>query len=273
MVKTGVYKDVFEQALFSLSDNRLRSILSILGIAVGIGAVMAVGSITEGVRDYVYEELESYGIRTIWVYRDPEQSNNPNRVVRQGSGMSTADYEFFRKSKACCPALKRITPQVYWSTPQPIRVGSEIFLPNMEGVGAEYMDIVNDQLESGRNFTEKDIARRNPVAIIGPEAAEEIYGHSNPIGKHFRYFKQKYTIIGVMKYKSRDIIEQVNADSYDPNKRIIVPYTNIQSILGSKDIHTLLGEGYSLEGTIDAMEQVKSALDRRYGGRGATSPA
>lgn len=267
MVKTGVYKDVFEQALFSLSDNKLRSILSVLGIAVGIGAVMAVGSVTEGIRAYVYAELESYGIRTIWVYRDHEKNRDPNRAVRQGSGITTEDYEFFKKSKSCCPALKRITPQVYWDSPKPVRVGSQVFFPNLEGVGSEYMEIVNDELESGRNLTEKDIERKNPVAIIGPVAAEDMFGKANALGKTFRYFDQKYKIIGVLKRKSRDIIEQVNADSYDPNKRIMIPFTNLQSILGSKDIHTLLGEGYSLEGTIDAMEQVKGALERRYSGR------
>jgi putative ABC transport system permease protein len=74
-------------------------------------------------------------------------------------------------------------------------------------------------------------------------------------------------VIGVLKRKSRDIIQKVNADSYDPNKRILIPYTDLQAILGSKDVHTLLGEGYTLEGTVDAMAQVKSALDRKYSGR------
>lgn len=267
MLHLGVYKDVFAQALFSLADNKLRSTLSILGIAVGIGAVMAVGSVTEGVRGYVYDELESYGIRTIWVYRDPEEAKDPNRAIRQGSGIVTDDYEFFRRSNSCCPALKRVTPQIYWAEQKPVRVGSEQFIPNMEGVGVEYLDIVNDQLEEGRNFTERDIERRHPVAIIGPDMAEEMYGRSNPMGKSFRYFDQKYTVIGVLKRKSRDIIQKVNADSYDPNKRILIPYTDLQAILGSKDIHTLLGEGYTLEGTVDAMAQVKSALDRKYSGR------
>ncbi|KPJ94547.1 MAG: hypothetical protein AMJ55_06175 [Gammaproteobacteria bacterium SG8_15] len=267
MLHLGVYKDVFEQALFSLADNKLRSTLSILGIAVGIGAVMAVGSVTEGVRGYVYDELESYGIRTIWVYRDPEEVDDPNRAIRQGSGIVTDDYEFFRRSNSCCPALKRVTPQIYWAEQKPVRVGSEQFIPNMEGVGVEYLDIVNDQLEEGRNFTERDIERRHPVAIIAPAMAEEMYGRSNPLGKSFRYFDQKYTVIGVLKRKSRDIIQKVNADSYDPNKRILIPYTDLQAILGSKDVHTLLGEGYTLEGTVDAMAQVKSALDRKYSGR------
>ena len=267
MLNSGIYKEVFEQALFSLTDNKLRSILSVLGIAVGIGAVMAVGSITEGFRDFVYQELESYGIRTIWVYRDPDETKDQNRAVRQGSGISNEDYEYFRKSNACCPALKRITPQVYWADQKPVRVDGENHLLNLEGIGVEYLDINNDRLEYGRNFTNNDINRRNPVAILGPVAAEEMYGQSNPMGKSFRYFDQKYTVIGVIKAKSRDIIEQVNADSYDPNKRILIPFTNLQGIFGSKDVHTLLGEAYSLEGTVDAMEQVKTALERRYSGR------
>ncbi len=267
MLNSGVYKDVFEQAMFSLRDNKLRSILSVLGIAVGIAAVMAVGSVTEGIRDFVYQELESYGIRTIWVYRDPDETKNTNRAVRQGSGISNEDYEFFKKSKACCPGLKRVTPQVYWAEQKPVRVGGENHLLNLEGVGVEYLDINNDRLEQGRNLTNNDIDRRNPVAILGPVAAEEMYGRLNAMGKTFRYFDQKYTVIGVLKKKSRDIIEKVNADSYDPNKRILIPFTNLQMIFGSKDIHTLLGEAYSLEGTVDAMQQVKEALERRYSGR------
>ncbi|WP_455209448.1 ABC transporter permease [Kaarinaea lacus] len=267
MINTGLYKDVFEQALFSLSDNKLRSILSILGIAVGIGAVMAVGSVTEGIRDYVYQELESYGIKTIWIYRDPEETKNQNRAVRQGSGISIEDYEFFRSNKSCCPDLVRVSPQVYWAEQKPVRVGGENYLPNMEGVGVEYITINNDQLLHGRNLTNNDIERRNAVAILGPIAAEDMYGKINPMGKTFRYFDQKYTVIGVLKRKSRDIIEQVNADSYDPNKRILIPYTNLQAILGSKDIHTLLGEAKSLEASVDAMEQVKTVLERRYSER------
>ena len=267
MHNSGIYKDVFEQALFSLSDNKLRSILSILGIAIGIGAVMTVGSAAEGFRDIVYQELESYGIRTIWVYRDPDETKDQNRAVRQGSGITNEDYEYFRKSKTCCPALKQVTPQVYWAEQKPVRVGSENHLQNLEGVGVEYLDINNDHLEVGRNLTNKDVERRNPVAILGPLAAEEMYGRSSPMGKSFRYFDQKYTVIGVLKGKSRDTIELVNADSYDPNKRILIPFTNLQVIFGTKDIHTLLGEAYSLEGTVEAMEQVSSALERRYSGR------
>jgi len=267
MVRSTIYKDVIEQALFSLRDNKLRSILSVLGVAIGIGAVMAVGSVAEGVRDYIYAELESYGIRTIWVYRQREENQDPNKAVRQGSGIVDDDYEYFVKSKSCCPALKRVSPQVYWAEQQPVRVGNEFYVPNMEGVGVEYLDIVNDKLEQGRNFTLNDMERRYPVAIVAPKAAQEMFGHSNPVGRTFRYFEQKYTVIGLLKEKNRDILSKVNADTYDINKRVLIPYTNLQSILGSKEIHTLLGEGYSLEGTIDAMDQVKTVLERRYGDR------
>jgi ABC-type antimicrobial peptide transport system permease subunit len=160
-----------------------------------------------------------------------------------------------------------VSPQVYWAEQKPVRIDGVNYLPNLEGVGVEYLAINNDQLEEGRNLTNNDIERRHPVAIIGPTAAEDMYGKSNPMGKTFRYFGQKYTVIGVLKRKTRDIIQQVKADTYDPNKRILIPFTNLQAILGSKDIHTLLGEAESLEASVDAMEQVKNALERRYSGR------
>jgi ABC-type antimicrobial peptide transport system permease subunit len=160
-----------------------------------------------------------------------------------------------------------VTPQVYWAEQKPVRVNGVNYLLNLEGVGVEYLTINNDLLEQGRNLTNNDVDRRNPVAILGPTAAEELYGKTDPMGKSFRYFDQKYTVIGVLKRKSRQIIEQVNADTYDTNKRILIPYTNLQAILGSKDIHTLLGEAESLEASVDAMDQVRTALERRYSGR------
>ena len=266
MVHANISRDIFLQALTSLGDNKLRTILSILGISVGIAAVMAVGSVTQGVREYIYAELETYGLRTIWLYRD-RTDEDPNRAIRQGSGISNDDYAFL-KSSHCCPSIKQVTPQVYASGQVTIRISSEYFKPNFEGVGVEYLSINQEELLRGRNFRNDDIERKSAIAIIAPTIAEEMFGKGNPMGKSFRFKDQKFTIVGILKKKSREILDQINVDSYDPNKRILIPFTTYQNLMGwPKEVHTLLAEAHSLEATIPGMEELKSALNRRNGAR------
>lgn len=262
----GIIKDVFIQAVYSLTDNKLRTTLSILGIAIGIAAVMTVGSVTQGVRDYVYAELQTYGLKTIWIYRDWED-DMPNRVVRQGSGIDMDDLKSIQTG--CCLAVKRATPVVYSDkNTVSINEGNSYFEAPVEGVGLEYFEINNDHLIAGRMFRKDDMVRRKELAVIGQKAAEALYGKNGRyIGQTFRLYKKKFTVIGVLADKSRDILSQIGADSYDINGRVIIPYTVYQTILGSKDVHTLQAEAVSMDKTTEAMQQIEDMLQRSHGNR------
>jgi len=263
---SGALSDVFSQAIYALKDNKLRTTLSILGIAVGIGAVMTVGTVTHGMKKYVYQELDTYGLSSIWIYRDWGE-DDPKRSVRQGSGISNDDFKII--SSGCCPSVKRASPVVYSDDSDlKIHAASEFYNASIEGVGLEYMAINNDTLLMGREFRKDDILRKKPVAIVGVTVVKELFGeNTNAIGKSFRFFKHKYTIIGVLKEKNRDLLSQIGADDYDINGRVLLPYTLYQSLMGSKDIHTLQAEAISIEETDSALKQITSMLERRHGYR------
>jgi putative ABC transport system permease protein len=262
----GIVRDVFVQAFYSLADNKLRTVLSILGIAIGIAAVMAVGSVIQSAREYIFAEFQTYGLKTIWLYRD-WGDDNENRAVRQGSGIDNDDFEVIQRG--CCSAVLRATPVVY-SEKYNVTVnwGNNFYEAPTEGVGLDYLNINNDQLLVGRNFSKNDIQHRKEVAVIGLEAAEALFGkNSSYLNKSFRLFKKKYTVIGVLANKNREIIAQLGIDSYDINGRVLIPYTVYQSILGSKDVHTLQAEAVSMDKTHDASRQLEDLLERSHGGR------
>jgi len=265
--QSTLFRDVFHQALHSLGDNRLRTFLSILGVAVGITLVMTVGSVVSSGRDYIYSELETYGLRTIWVYRDWGKNADPNRVIRQGSGISNEDYKYV--SAGCCSAVLRATPVVYTEKGiANVRNGSSYYEAPIEGVGVDYLAINNDQLIQGRNFRSEDIDHRKPVAIVGPKTAKALFGNEEAaLGKSLRFHNQKFTVIGLMSNKNRSVLSQIGADDYDINGRVLIPYTLYQNYMGSKDIHTLQAEARSMELTKDAMTQLKQLLERRHGNR------
>ncbi|NOZ54187.1 MAG: FtsX-like permease family protein [Gammaproteobacteria bacterium] len=263
MIHAGIYKDVMAQAFHALRDNKLRTVLSILGIAIGISAVMIVGAITKGINDYIYKELNTYGLKSVWIYRDWD-NDDPNRVIRQGSGIDNDDYNIITSHK-CCPAIKRATAVVYSrENIMPVRAGNHFFNASIEGVDVDYTEINNDQLKAGRNFRKDDIVRRKTVAIISPKAAKNLYGSANPIGKTFRFSNKKFQIIGLLAEKNRDLLNQIGADSYDVNGRILIPYTSYQTYFGVKDIHTVQAEAYELERTEEALQQLNAMLQRTH---------
>lgn len=257
-------KDSFFQAVYALRDNSLRTILSVLGIAFGVGAVMTVSTVSESGRHYVFSELQTYGLETIWVYRKWEDEH-PYAAIRQGSGITNQDINIILNS-GCCPAVRQLSPIVYhrdWRVL--VRVGNNFSKISVEGVGTTYLSISNDVIAVGRGLREEDIKDRQPVALITPRVHENMFGlHTNPIGKSIRLGNVKLTVIGIIKEKSRKFLMSIGAETYDTNNRIIIPYTLYQQILGTEEIHSIQAEAIDVESTHIAAQQIVNALRRSH---------
>ena len=260
----SIFHDVLLQAISSLKENRMRTVLSILGITIGICAVMVVGTVSQGVKKYVYQELDTYGLETLWIYRKWED-DNPFRSVREGSGIDNDDLKYMR---SCCASVKKVTPVVYSNKKVSMRVKGTFAKVNLEGVGIHYVDINNDSVMQGRDLRLEDIQRRKPVAIIGTKIRDEFFGeHSNPLKQVLRWGDIRLTVVGVLENKNRDILSQLGTDDYDVNNRVLIPYTLYQQRFGSKDIHTLQAEAVSVDETKKALKELTDLLNHRHNSR------
>ena len=262
----GMLDIYYKQALYALRDNRLRTLLSIMGITVGIAAVMVVASVSKGGRSHIYSELETFGLTSFWVYRDYEDKD-PHRAIRSGAGIDNDDYIAIRSG--CCSAVKRITPLVSvrgWRIL--IQAGNRYSNSQIQGVGADYTTVNNDTPERGRFFREEDVARNREVAIIGTETQDDLFGkYQNSVGQDIRIGGRKFTVIGVIKAKSRDFLASIGSSGgQNANKRILIPYTTFQQQFanGSKDIMVLQGEAVGLSSAEAATAQIKNILGRRH---------
>lgn len=261
------YRDIVQQALWALGDNKMRTLLSILGIFIGIIAVMAVGTVTRTLHHYVFSELSSYGLQTVWIYRD-YQSNDPFANRRSGSGIDNTDLKLMRAG--CCPAVVRVAPDVFyddWS--QLFRNGSRYDNAILKGVDQVYFEISRDTVGIGRSFRQEDINSRRSVAVIGPKVREHLFGpHQNPVGKAIRMGEHRFTVIGVLREKNRDFLASIGAaENYDVNNMVYIPYTVHQQLIGNRNIHNLVLEAASLERTQEAVDQALAHLRRHYGDR------
>jgi putative ABC transport system permease protein len=259
--------DICAESFLALQDNRLRSILSVLGITAGIAAVMTVGIVSKGGRFVVFSELETFGLKSVWVYRN-YTDKDPNRAVRAGTGIKAADYIAIRATNIS--TVRLISPIVYDKNNE-IRAswGNNYSNARVTGVGADYLEINNDALMHGRQFLRQDLTRKRQVAIIGTEIQKDLFGLlSNPVGREIRLGKRKFTIIGVLAEKSRDFLASIgSAGGQDANNRLLIPYSVFQQMTGSKDIDVLHAEVTALANAEIAASRIKRILIGRHRSR------
>ena len=242
------------QALQALNVHRRRAALSVLGITIGIAAVMAVGTISRGGNHLIYRELETFGLNSVWLYRNWNTQDVKQRE-KPGSGIDNDDFIALNNDKNQL-GIRHITPIVYppynWVSKQGNREASV----QVMGVGRDYTSIANDKLIAGRLFTQNDIDTRQAVVLMAPQAvALLIEPGNNPIGQRVYIDDKRFLVIGLLAEKSRDFLASIGSDGgQNANDRIILPYTTLQRMLGHKEIRNLQLE-------VEAFDQAESVAE------------
>ena len=246
--------DRFALALSALRDNRLRTVLSILGITIGISAVIVVSTISKGGNYLIYSELETFGLKSVWIFRDYNEKD-PNLRAREGSGIDQQSYQLLTEN--CCSAIERITPIVRFKGKKIIHNSNHYSNANAMGVASSFMQVANEHLLKGRSFRQQDIKAKRAVAILGQTTASDLFGSSQAVlGKEFSIGKQKLIVIGVLKKKSREFLASIGSAGGDINNRILLPYTLVQKVNGNREIGYLRAQAIAIDKADLAAQQV-----------------
>jgi putative ABC transport system permease protein len=251
------------QAFEALRGNRLRTFLSVLGITIGIAAVITVGTISKGGQLLIFSELETFGLKSAWVYRK-DDSKNPNEYVRQGTGIDNTDVRILES--ALPETVARLTPVVAVDERLTVRNRGRFSNAQIRGVNAHFFTITNDELLSGREFRVDEVRKRRKLAVIGTLVRDDLFGvNQDPIGKVFRIAEQQFTVIGLLKDKSRDFLASIGTvGGQSANNRIVIPYTVLQQFSGNDAVNYLQLEAVSIERADNAANQVAQLLERQH---------
>ncbi|PMN88132.1 ABC transporter permease [Enterovibrio norvegicus] len=260
-----ILPDLFKEARLAMLANWGRSMLSMIGIAVGIAAVMTVDTVSTGGKAFVMQELETFGLKSVWVYR-AYSSKDPHQRIRTGTGINNNDLIALQGD--CCPSVSLISPVVNPRGPAPVvQAGNRYNNAQVIGVNVDYLAINNDQLRIGRGLREVEIRNRRPIAVIGETVASDLFpGMPNPLGRTLRISGREYQVVGVLRSKSRDLLASIGSAGGDVNNRILVSYPLVQTLNGNSDINYLQVEATSVEAAEAAADQLKGVLSRRYQG-------
>lgn len=209
--------EFIKTAIKSLKKNKLRSLLTALGVIVGIGSVVAMVSIGEGSKAQIEAQIASLGSNLVMVLSGSITQGG----VRTGTGSATtlveSDYLAIKKEitniRGISPMVRYIAQVVYgnlnWST-------------LVAGVSPEYLDVKQWDLLSGEALSQQDIDSAAKVAILGKTVAENLFGDLNPVGSIIRVKKIPFRVIGVLASKGQSLSGQ------DQDDVILIPYSTAQ---------------------------------------------
>ena len=208
-----MYKESFLMAWASLIANKLRSLLTMLGIIIGVAAVIALVSIGNGVKQDIENSISSLGSNLLVVL--PGAPRTPGARPSQGSmkSLKISDYEAIAKLegvKAASPMTNGSYVVIYqnknWTT-------------SVAGVNSNFQDVNNWTMTSGRFFSDKNVQNRERVAVVGQTVVKNLFADEDPVGKEIRVKNIPFRVIGVLKSKGNGTMGN------DQDDTVLIPYT------------------------------------------------
>ena len=217
-------QDIFQETYTALSANKARSGLTILGIVIGIGSVIAMVSIGQGASGQIQSSIEGLGSNLLTVLPGVVQ---PGRgIVSSGRGsaqtLTNDDTEVLKQ----IAGVAYVSPELQRRF-QIVAAGNNTN-STIIGATAEYPQVRNVSVAQGSFVAENQLRSMSRVAVLGPTVAQDLFADSDPIGKTIRINKVNFKVIGVLQAKG-------SAGFFNPDDTVFVPLTTMQKILAGAD--------------------------------------
>jgi putative ABC transport system permease protein len=228
MIFLRIFRESFLFAIHALRVNRLRTLLSLLGVTIGILTIVAVFTIVDSLERNIRDSVESLGSNVVYVQKWPWG----------GGGGEYKWWKFFQRSEPDFYEMEKLQDRLTsvenlayaFNVNQTLKYGlNSVENTNVMCVSHDYNEIWKFELTDGRYFSDLESRRGNPVAILGSEVALGLYGGANPIGKKFSVLGRKLKVIGVLEKQGQSMIGN-NMDG-----AILVPIKYVGNLMSLKN--------------------------------------
>jgi putative ABC transport system permease protein len=252
-------------ALTTLRENKMRSFLTVLGVVIGITALLAVVSILLGVYADFDAFLSNFGPETLFIFRF-DAGIHTGRLTTEERSRKPLTYEDGEAIKELCPDVKAVTisilPRIVQvgPPPQPVSaryLGKEVAGVNFRGTLPETENVLNTNPELGRFFTDAENEHRYDVAVIGSEVAKALFPDGDALGKPIEVGSGTYNVIGVLEPRKGQLVKGQGSD-----REVYVPYRSYRKHNPQDDEHFIAAVAYP--GRVsEAEDEIRGVLRRR----------
>jgi len=195
--KAMLFSENFKIAIRALRANKLRSVLTMLGIVIGVATVVALLSIGKGATASITSDIQSGGTNLLTISAGKAQMGRPGGASQQESHLYYADYELLQRGLV--NNFTAIVP-IYQSS-YTVKYNTESFSASVTGVTQDYQSVRSYTVASGRFITNGDDKSQSLVAVLGSQTAKDLFGSLTPIGKTISVNGVKFEVVGVLESK------------------------------------------------------------------------
>ncbi len=248
-------------ALSALADNKLRSVLTLLGVVIGVGAVIAVMSIGRGSSAAITEQIEGIGSNLIFV-RSAASFQGGVRGAQGSAATLTLDDARALADPALTPDVLAVAPEI--TTFSQARAGRENLNTRIIGVTPEYEEVRNFRVTEGRFITDQDVSARRLVAVLGSSVSETLFGGISPVGQIVSINQRPFRVVGLLETMG-------GAGLGIQDDVIVAPITTVQTRLvrqrtaGGRDrVQTITAQARDDDRLEQAKAQISEVLRARH---------
>ena len=248
---------IFKVAVRAIFRNKTHSLLTCLGIIVGIAAVIAVMAIGQGAQTMMVKEISSMGNNLMMVFPEGRNQGPVSGGMGQGQTMTAEDAEAVKRELS--HLIQGVSPQV--RTGVQMMYSSKNWAGNVQGVSPDILLISNWVVNEGRFFTDEEVERSSRVCVVGTTVRKNLFEDDDPIGKTIRLKNITFKVIGVLGSKG------ANNWGQDQDDVIMAPYTSVQRYLQRSKFNNINMMNLSLISMDDldeAKREVRALLRQRH---------
>jgi putative ABC transport system permease protein len=247
-------RTVFHEAFVTLTRNWIRSVLTILGIAVGVGAFICVVAIGNAGSSSIADQLQSLGDNFVWIEAGSRTRNGMRLGARGTRSLVLADAEAIRQQ---VPLIKSISPNVDGHLQ--VIYGGENWSTQYRGVTPEFLQVRRWNVRLGGFFAESDVEGDAPVCVLGQTVVDNLFGAEDPVGKTVRVQTVPCNVVGVLQRKG------FSATGQDQDDFVVMPFTTVQKrITGTFWLDDIFCSAVSRAAMPEAARQITALLRERH---------
>jgi putative ABC transport system permease protein len=241
----------------SLRANKMRSALTMLGMIIGVGAVIIMVAIGEGANQRISAQISSVGSNLLLVLPGSTTSGG----LRSGfGGVPTLTMGDARAIGRELPPVRFATPSI--RTSAPVVYGNQNWSTIVQGVWPEYLEMREWKIVSGRNFTSAETEAASKVVLLGLTVAENLFGPEDPVGKIVRIKRSPFTVVGVLDRKGQ------SPQGQDQDDTVVLPITTLQKKLYASahagTVGVIMVQAVDGDSVKEAERQVTALLRQRH---------
>ena len=243
-----------KMALDGMVSNKLRTFLTLLGIIIGVGAVIAMVSLGFGVKESIKDNISKLGSNLLMVSAGGRTATGARLAAGEGAHLTFDDMLAIEKQVDGIAGISASVNSSYQ-----LVAGNQNWTSRVEGTTPSNFEIQNYELEDGRLFTERDMNSRARVAVIGKTVADNLFPGDDPVGQIMRIKKAPFQVIGVLKPKGSSGMGQ------DQDDTVIIPLTTAQNrMMGITHVQRITVQAENENVINDVQAEVEQVLRTRH---------